>query len=240
VNGDTEVKKGALKMIEPNKWFALMSAAQRRNDDPIWEKYDGLGRKRELSDVGEALEFAHNAAVEAADITAENAYITTFHTTYDKAHLEAYRELAPPSLAVDYKFADKIERTTGAGIDPNKWYGVMCKAQNRNERLFWNALKPTDGKDLNLVDELLVKARVTAVGAANLAAESAYIATFNAIYDKKHRKTYELMVAGGIIAELLPLLTKQSANRQKRKPLRTKKLTRRRTNRGFGRHTIVN
>jgi hypothetical protein len=32
-------------MIEPNKWFALMSAAQRRNDDPIWEKYDGLGSK---------------------------------------------------------------------------------------------------------------------------------------------------------------------------------------------------
>jgi hypothetical protein len=60
-------------MFDPNKWFALLCAAQRRNEDPIRGKYKDRGSKRDIWEIGEALEFAHNAAVEAASIAAEEA-----------------------------------------------------------------------------------------------------------------------------------------------------------------------
>jgi hypothetical protein len=181
-------------MIDPNEWFTLMCAAQRRNEDPIWEHYKHLGSKRELyASVGEKLEFAHNAAVETADIAAEEAYVRVFHSTYEKTQREAYDRLAPHSLAAHYKPKDRppAPRIRSAGIDPNRWYELMCDAQNRNEDLFWRALKPFGEKDLNVVDELLDKARVEAVQAANVAAELAYIQAFNEAYDQQYRRTWE-------------------------------------------------
>ena len=67
----------------------------------------------------------------------------------------------------------------------------MCDAQHRNENLFWRALRPFGGKDLNMVDELLDKARLAAVEAATLAAELAYIHAFNKTYDNKYPVFYE-------------------------------------------------
>ena len=183
-------------MIDPKKWFVLMCAAKSRNEDPIWERYKALGTKRELyADVVEDLEATHNAAVETADIVAEKAYIRVFRATYEKTQREAYGRLAPPSLAAHYRPKDRppdpAPRIYGAGIDPNKWYGLMCDAQNRNEEMFWRALRPFGGKDLNMVDELLDKARLAAVEAANLAAELAYIHAFNKAYDNKYQVSYE-------------------------------------------------
>jgi hypothetical protein len=140
------------------------------------------------------LEFAHNAAVEAADIAADEAYVKVFHATYEKTQRQAYDRMAPPSLIAHYEPKDRspdLTRINSADIDPNRWYELLCTAQNRNEELFWRALKPFGNKDLSLVDELLEKGRVEAVEAASIVAELAYICAFNEAYDRQYQITWE-------------------------------------------------
>jgi hypothetical protein len=123
--------------------------------------------------------------------------------------------MAPPPLAAHYEPKDRppnLTRIKSAGIDPNMWYALMCNAQNRNEELFWRALKPFGNKDLNLVDELLEKSRVEAVEAASLAAERAYIRAFNDAYDDQYQITWEECGMLSLASEIIHAVSREKSS----------------------------
>jgi hypothetical protein len=205
-------------MFDPNEWFALVRAAQRRNEDPITEEYRDFPNKRDIWEIGEALDFAHNAAVEGAATAGEEAYISAFQAEYDRTHQQTYNGRAPASLKVPYKRANTKPHRVFDGIIPYKWCELMYDALNRNQEIVWRELKPLANKDLNMVDKLLAEAHVAAVQAANLCAKQAYIRAFNASYDQQHCQTYECMLGADRIRQIAPLATKSSEGLRSRRP----------------------
>src|ERR1035437_8945265 len=77
-------------------------------------------------------------------------------------------------------------------IDPNEWFAMMRTAQRRNEGPILKAIKQRPDFD-EVIYDVLLTTHYTAVEAADIAAEEAYIAAFNATYDKKHREIYTVV-----------------------------------------------
>jgi hypothetical protein len=196
-------------MFDPNKWFALLCAAQRQNEDLIREQYKHLPNQRDIWELGEALDYAHNVAVENATIAGDEAYISTFQSHYDRVHEETYNGRAPAPVKVRYNRARTKPHNMFYGIISYRWCELMYDALCRNEEVVWRRLKPLANKD-HYIDKLLAEAHLTAVAAANLGAEKAYITAFNANYDERHWETYKLWLGPARIRQITPLVKGRS------------------------------